>query len=66
MRFYTLNGHAPALSKGWTAGYNFGSAGAVHERWKAAIDAGVEFVATDQYEEFARLLPATRSGPLQH
>lgn len=61
VRFYTLNGHAPSLSQGWTAGYNFGSADAVRIRWKAALDAGVEFVATDQYEDFARLLPAAPS-----
>lgn len=60
IRFYTLNGHDQAVNRGWTASYNFGSAGAVRERWKAAIEAGVDFVATDQYEEFARMLPAVQ------
>lgn len=56
IRFYTLNGHLPASSQGWTAGYNFGSPAAVRARWQAAIDAGVDFIATDQYEELAALL----------
>jgi len=56
VRFYTLNGHLPASSQGWTAGYNFGSPAAVSARWQAAIDAGVDFIATDQYEGLAGLL----------
>jgi len=58
IRFYTLNGHAIPASRGWSAGYNFGSVAAVRARWQAAIEAGVDFVATDQYEDFARMLPA--------
>ena len=56
VRFYTLNGHLPASSQGWTAGYNFGSPAAALARWQAAIDAGVDFIATDQYEGIAELL----------
>jgi hypothetical protein len=56
IRFYTLNGHAPDAGLGWTASYNFGSLEAVRRRWDAAIAAGVDFVATDQYEEFAARL----------
>jgi len=56
IRFYTLNGHDPAAGRGWTASYNFGSLEAVWPRWDAAIAAGVDFVATDQYEEFAARL----------
>jgi len=56
IRFYTLNGHAPGAGLGWTESYNFGSAGSVAPRWKAAIAAGVEFITTDQYEDLARLL----------
>jgi hypothetical protein len=56
IRFYTLNGHAPGTGLGWTASYNFGSLEAVRARWDAAIHAGVDFVATDQYEEFAARL----------
>ena len=50
IRFYTLNGHAPADGLGWSAGYNFGSLEAVRPRWRAAIAAGVDLLATDQYE----------------
>lgn len=52
VRFYTLNGHGPN-AEGWTDSYNFGSLEAVTPRWRAAIDAGVDFIATDQYEAFA-------------
>ena len=56
IRFYTLNGIGPGEpSAGWDASYNFGSRAAATERWRAAIDAGVDFVATDQYEAFAAL-----------
>lgn len=56
VRFYTLNGHPADLDRGWSASYNFGSVGAVTPRWRAAIAAGADFIATDQYEEFAALL----------
>ncbi len=52
LRFYTLNGHQPSEGQGWTASYNFGSLSAAQRRWRAAIRAGVDFIATDQYEEF--------------
>jgi hypothetical protein len=59
IRFYTLNGTGPdEPSLGWDPSYNFGSRDAVVLRWRAAIDAAVDFVATDQYEAFA----AVRSG----
>ena len=57
LRFYTLNGHAPGKGLGWTESYNFGSIDAARERLKAAVAAGIEFIATDQYEELGRLLP---------
>jgi hypothetical protein len=53
VRFYTLNGHAVEGGQGWTASYNFGSLDAVQPRWRAAISAGIDFIATDQYEELA-------------
>jgi hypothetical protein len=67
IRFYTLNGHAAADDRGWTASYNFGSPAAAEARWRAARDAGVDFIATDQYEGLARVLaqpaaPAARPG----
>jgi hypothetical protein len=56
IRFYTLNGHAAADDRGWTASYNFGSPAAVEARWRAARAAGVDFIASDQYEALARIL----------
>jgi len=57
IRFYTLNGHDPAdTSGGWSEGYNFGSLEAARQRWEAAIRAGVDFIAIDQYEQFADAL----------
>jgi hypothetical protein len=54
IRFYTLNGTRPdEPALGWDPSYNFGSREAVGLRWRAALDAGVDFVATDQYEAFA-------------
>jgi len=60
VRFYTLNGHTAADSKGWTASYNFGSTAALRERMVAARDAGVEFIASDQYEELGAVLSQGR------
>jgi hypothetical protein len=56
IRFYTLNGHSAAASQGWTASYNFGTLDAARQRWQAAIRAGVDLIATDQYEELAAVL----------
>ena len=61
IRFYTLNGHDDADTHGWSRGYNFGSADAVRARWRAAIDTGVDFVATDQYEAFGALVRQART-----
>ena len=57
IRFYTLNGHSTEDGErmGWTASYNFGSLESVRIRWHAAIAAGVDFIATDQYEEFEQI-----------
>jgi hypothetical protein len=61
IRFYTLNGHDPAdTTHGWTASYNFGSQQAAERRWEAAVRAGVDFVAVDQYESFAQALKHAR------
>jgi hypothetical protein len=59
VRFYTLNGHPAGQGLGWTESYNFGSLPAVRERLRAAVSSGVEFIATDQYEELAELLTGT-------
>jgi hypothetical protein len=55
-RFYALDGFAPADDQGWGMTYNFGSREAVVPRWKAAIAAGVNFIATNQYEALATYL----------
>ncbi len=55
-RFYTLDGFTPDQNRGWSAGYNFGSLARAEIRWKAALDAGVDFVATDQYEDLATFM----------
>ena len=58
IRLWTLNGHLEGEEKalGWSPGYNFGSMAAARVRWRAAIAAGADFVATDQYQAFAEVL----------
>jgi hypothetical protein len=58
IRFYTLDGFTAEQGKenGWFDGYNFGSAEAVEQRWRAAEAAGVDLIASDQYEDLARSL----------
>jgi len=58
IRFYTLNGATAteATTQGWSPTYNFGSLAAAATRWQAARDAGVDFIATDQYESLAGAL----------
>jgi len=51
IRFYTLDGFAPGFDQGWGEGYNFGTRAKAEARWKAALDAGVNLIATDQYED---------------
>ncbi len=61
VRFYTLNGvGTEGVLNGWSPEYNFGSLDAVKVRWKAAKETGVDFIATDQYEEFAAFLKSQR------
>ena len=52
IRFYTLDGFLNGGGDGLTASYNFGSEAAVRTRWSAAIQSGVDFIATDHYERF--------------
>jgi hypothetical protein len=61
IRFYTLDGATKKQLScfGWFRSYNFGSLAAVKQRWHAASKAGVDYIASDQYEELARFL---RSG----
>jgi len=60
IRFYTLDGFSQEESHGWDQGYNFGSRDAAMARWKAAYDAGVNLIATDQYEDLATFLVGAR------
>jgi hypothetical protein len=53
IRFYTRDGFVGADDRGWDEGYNFGSRDSVIVRWQAALKAGVDFIATDQYEDLA-------------
>lgn len=53
IRFYTLDGFPEGDDHGWDQNYNFGSLEAARIRWRAAISAGVDFIATDQYEDLA-------------
>jgi hypothetical protein len=63
IRFYVLNGYRPAENRGWDNNYNFGSQDAALVRWKASIDAGVDLIATDQYEALrAVITSATAAG----
>lgn len=61
IRFYTLNGYTEAetTEHGTGKGYNFPSLEAAKVRWQAAIEAGVDFLATDMYEEFGATLGST-------
>ena len=54
IRFYTLNGHTAEDNHGWTPSYNFGSPEAAAIRWRAAAEAGVDFIASDMYEALSR------------
>jgi hypothetical protein len=50
LRLYTLNGHSGRVGDS----YRFPDVAAARVRWRAAIHAGVDWVATDDYEEIAR------------
>jgi hypothetical protein len=68
IRFYTLDGATEdELScHGWFHTYNFGDISAVRKRWQAAIAAGVDYIASDQYELLAeeiRQATRARTGP---
>jgi hypothetical protein len=56
IRFYTIDGFGPGEDKGWGNAYNFGTHEAAALRWKAAVAAGVNLIASDQYEELAQAM----------
>lgn len=60
IRFYTLDGatEKELSCNGWFHGYNFGSLAAARVRWKAAIAAHVDYLASDQYELVAKQIRA--------
>jgi hypothetical protein len=62
IRFYTLDGATKAqLScNGWFHDYNFGSLEAARVRWRAAIAAHVDYLASDQYELVAKEIHQAR------
>lgn len=55
IRFYTLDGatEQELSCHGWFHNYNFGSIEAARTRWRAAIAAHVDYIASDQYELLA-------------
>ena len=67
MRLYTLNGHEPqaGADAGWSRGYNFGSLAEAKKRWKASVAAGIDYLATDQYEEFAPFVKKRKKARIQ-
>ena len=54
--FYSVNGFSESENQGWTDEFNFGSRSNAEVRWKAARAAGADLIATDQYEDLARVL----------
>jgi hypothetical protein len=60
IRFYTIDGFDPGEDKGWGEGYNFGSHAAAVTRWKASVAAGVNLIATDQFEDLAVTMRGTK------
>jgi hypothetical protein len=58
IRFYTLDGatEKEESCNGWFHSYNFGSLPAAEQRWRAAQQAGVDYIASDQYELLGALL----------
>jgi hypothetical protein len=58
IRFYTLDGTTDKEEScnGWFRSYNFGSLAAAEVRWRAAQQAGVDYIASDQYEVLGEFL----------
>lgn len=58
--FYCLDGYTAAENQGWDKDYNFGSKEKVLPRWKAVVRAHADFISTDQMEDLAQVIQATR------
>jgi hypothetical protein len=59
IRFYTLDGvdkKEDLSCHGWFGSYNFGSPSAAEMRWRAALQAGVDYIASDQYEALGKFI----------
>lgn len=56
IRFYTVNGHAFKDGQAWSPDYNTGSLDRAQIRWRAEAEAGVDFIASDMYEEAAKTI----------
>jgi len=65
IRFYTLDGatEKELSCNGWFHSYNFGSLAAAEERWRAARHAGVDYLASDQYEQVSAFLKGISQQP---
>ena len=55
IRFYTLDGatEQELSCRGWFRDYDFGALDVARIRWRAAIAAHVDYIASDQYELLA-------------
>ena len=62
IRFYTLDGFSAEANEGWSLSYNFGSLTAAQVRWEAAKQAGVNMIATDQYEALGAFLQRSKTA----
>ena len=65
IRFYTLDGvdkKEDLSCHGWFSSYNFGSLSAAEARWRAALEAGVDYIASDQYEALGKLIRENSKG----
>lgn len=58
--FYCLDGYTAAENQGWDKDYNFGSKDKVTPRWQAAARAHADFISTDQVEDVAAVIKASR------
>lgn len=67
IRFYTLDGatEKELSCNGWFRSYNFGTLDAARTRWRAAIAAGVDYIASDQYELLAEEIKSS-VGVVRH
>ena len=65
IRFYTLDGaeDGELSCRGWFRDYNFGSLDAARVRWRAAIGAHVDYLASDQYELLGAEIHGSAANP---